>query len=301
MWDCFPQVADHVRSSPIVSDVHDGSFVPLPYVQSLLHGILSALHHMHGCGMIHRDLKPENILVFPFGEGGLLPEVLLGERRGQDVRLHPLLADVAMPLSVEELRGALHAMFCPYRYGTEYHKTHKCTAYGNYVIDRYQRRRRAQRALGNPMEDEATELYNEALRIHKESEALRPLVQPVAKIADFGSSRPMVTNWYGGFAPPGEQAQPSSDDLASVMTWMTDRENVGGGSASPTLHPFFSIEWHPHTAPRTPLSLWEGTSPLPRVHSGRSDNETLSCPRDLPRTPSVQQGDGCLGGRLHLV
>lgn len=240
MWDCFPQVADHVRSSPIVSDVHDGSFVPLPYVQSLLHGILSALHHMHGCGMIHRDLKPENILVFPFGEGGLLPEILLGERRGQDVRLHPLLADVAMPLGVEELRGALHAMFCPYRYGTEYHKTHKCTAYGNYVIDRYERRRRAQRALGNPMGDEASELYEEALRIHKESEALRPLVQPVAKIADFGSSRPMVTNWYGGFAPPGEHAQqPSSEDLASVMTWMTDSDDVGGGSASSTMHPFF--------------------------------------------------------------
>ena len=33
--------------------------------------LLSALEHMHGCGIYHRDLKPENLLLD--GEPAMLP------------------------------------------------------------------------------------------------------------------------------------------------------------------------------------------------------------------------------------
>jgi predicted Ser/Thr protein kinase len=65
--DGRPYIAmEYVRGTSLRAVVRRG---PLPAAEALVvvRGVLSALEHAHGQGIVHRDIKPENVLVAPGG------------------------------------------------------------------------------------------------------------------------------------------------------------------------------------------------------------------------------------------
>jgi len=60
-----------VAGSTLRYHLHGGAMEP-PLAMSIAAGLLDALAHAHGAGLLHRDIKPENIMITPAGAPKLL-------------------------------------------------------------------------------------------------------------------------------------------------------------------------------------------------------------------------------------